>query len=102
MAQGIVSQNYLSQNDANSSVDDVKNTVDELPKVLDDSADISLVVSDNPLVASDEDLIEKDWIEKAKKIISEYKEDPYMQDEEVNKLQADYIEKRYGRKIGSS
>lgn len=102
MAQGIVSQNYLPQNDANPSVDDVKNTVDELPKVLDDSAASSLLVSDNPLIASDEDLIEKDWVEKAKKIIAEYRQDPYMQDEEVNKLQADYIEKRYGRKIGSS
>jgi len=61
----------------------------------------TVVVGDNPLVASDDDLIEKEWVEKAKKIVSETHDDPYKQDEAVNQLQADYISKRYGRKLGA-
>lgn len=57
---------------------------------------------DNPIIAADEDLIEKEWVDKAKKIISETKDDPYRREQEVSKLQADYIEKRYGRRIGQS
>jgi hypothetical protein len=53
----------------------------------------------NPLVAGDDDLIEKEWIEKAKKIIQETRSDPYTQEKEVSKLQADYIKKRYGKDI---
>jgi len=58
--------------------------------------------NDNPLIASDDDLIEKEWVEKAKKIVSETHDDPYTQDKAVNQLQADYINKRYGRKLGLS
>lgn len=53
----------------------------------------------NPSVAADEDLIEKEWVEKAKKIISETKHDPYAQEQAVTKLQADYLNKRYGKVI---
>jgi len=62
----------------------------------------TIISDDNPLVASDDDLIEKEWIEKAKKIVSETRDNPYAQDEAISKLQADYIDKRYGRKLGSS
>ncbi|HSE61818.1 MAG TPA: hypothetical protein VLA88_06015 [Candidatus Saccharimonadales bacterium] len=53
----------------------------------------------NPLVASDEDVIEKEWVDKAKKIVAQTKADPYTQEKEVSKLQADYIKKRYGKEI---
>lgn len=53
----------------------------------------------NPTVAGDDDLIEKVWVVKAKKIIQETKGDPYAQEREVSKLQADYIKKRYGKDI---
>lgn len=59
----------------------------------------STEIPDVPSVAADEDLIEKEWVDKAKKIISETKEDPYARDEEVSKLQVEYIKKRYGRSI---
>lgn len=55
---------------------------------------------DNPLTAGDDDVIEKEWVDKAKKIISTTKGDPYRREYEVGKLQADYIEKRYGKKLG--
>ncbi|MDB5187476.1 MAG: hypothetical protein JWM07_948 [Candidatus Saccharibacteria bacterium] len=61
-----------------------------------------LVVDDNPIAASDDDLIEKEWVDKAKKIIMQTKDDPYRREIEVNKLQADYLRKRYGKELGSS
>jgi hypothetical protein len=59
-------------------------------------------LNDAPLVANDDDLIEKEWVEKAKRIISETKEDPYRREMEVGQLQADYLRKRYGKEIGVS
>lgn len=61
---------------------------------------ISIPASDtNPVSASDEDVIEKEWVDKAKKIVAQTKDDPYAQEKEVSKLQADYLKKRYGREI---
>lgn len=60
------------------------------------------VTNDAPLIANDDDLIEKEWVDKAKKIIIETKDDPYHREEAVGKLQRDYLEKRYGRHIGSA
>jgi hypothetical protein len=59
-------------------------------------------VDDLPVVANDDDLIEKEWVDKAKKIIMETKDDPYRREQEVGRLQADYLYKRYGRKLGAS
>lgn len=53
----------------------------------------------SPLIAGDDDLIEKEWVDKAKKIIQETRSDPYTQEKEVSKLQADYIKKRYGKDV---
>jgi hypothetical protein len=54
---------------------------------------------DNPASAADEDLVEKEWIDKAKKIVAQTRDDPYTQEKEVSKLQADYLKKRYGREL---
>lgn len=55
-----------------------------------------------PTVANDDDLIEKEWVDKAKKIIADTQNDPYMREQEVNKLQIDYLRKRYGKELGAS
>lgn len=62
------------------------------PKVVDDR-DIG------PPVADDVDVIEKEWVNKAKAIVNEHKHDPYNQEKETSKLQADYLKKRYGKEI---
>lgn len=59
-------------------------------------------VDDTPTVANDDDLIEKEWIEKAKRVLAETKEDPALRETEIKKLQLDYIRKRYGREIGET
>lgn len=66
------------------------------------TAEPSAPVSDMPLVAGDEDLIEKEWVDKAKKIVEETKDDPYRREQEVGKLQADYLRKRYGKELHTS
>lgn len=57
---------------------------------------------DVPVVAGDDDLIEKEWVDKAKKIIAETRDDPYRREREISKLQIEYIRRRYGREIGDS
>lgn len=71
------------------------------PAPQDDAAAVN-PVSDTPLVAGDDDLIEKEWVDKAKKIIAETKDDPYKREQEVGKLQADYLKKRYGHELGEA
>lgn len=55
--------------------------------------------TDVPLIADDVDVIEKEWVDKAKKIVSATKTDPHTQEKEVSKLQADYLMKRYNKKL---
>lgn len=55
--------------------------------------------STNPAVANDVHVIEKEWVDKAKKIVSETLDDPYMQNHNVSLLKADYMKKRYGKDI---
>ena len=57
---------------------------------------------DSPAVAADEDLIEKEWVDKAKRIIADTKDDPYRREREVGRLQADYLKKRYGKELGAA
>jgi Txe/YoeB family toxin of Txe-Axe toxin-antitoxin module len=57
---------------------------------------------DSPIVAGDEDVIEKEWVDKAKKIIQETKDDPYARTTRVNELQRDYLKKRYSKDLGAS
>lgn len=52
-----------------------------------------------PMTAGDNDLIEKDWVEAAKRIIEENKQDPYTQSRALTALREDYMRKRYGRDI---
>lgn len=66
-----------------------------------DDTTIVQPVTDPPSVANDDDLIEKEWVDKAKKVIADTKDDPYRREQEVSRLQADYLAKRYGRRLGS-
>lgn len=57
---------------------------------------------DSPIVANDDDLIEKEWVDKAKKILADTRDDPYRREKEISQLQIEYIRRRYGRQIGNS
>ncbi len=71
------------------------------PPTDDAIATLPQVQDDTPATANDNELIEKEWVDKAKKVIAETKDDPYRREQEVSRLQADYLLKRYGRKLGS-
>jgi hypothetical protein len=61
----------------------------------------SVASSTTPLVAADDDLIEKEWVDKAKEIIEQTRDDPYVRTQRVNELQRDYLQKRYGKVVGA-
>lgn len=52
-----------------------------------------------PATAANDDLIEREWVEKAKKVVAETRNDPHAQDIAIGRLQADYLKKRYGKII---
>ena len=64
--------------------------------------DPQLATTASPMVAADEDLIEKEWVDKAKEIITQTKDDPHARTAQVNALQRDYLQKRYGKVVGAS
>lgn len=73
-----------------------------LPQVDDQSGTGAVQQDDSwSADAADEDLIEKEWVDRAKKIIEDTKEDPYRREQEIGQLQREYIKKRYGREVGT-
>lgn len=70
--------------------------------VSDDGVTTDSTVVDSPAIAGDEDLIEKEWVDRAKKIVSDTRDDPYQQENAVSALQKDYQKKRYGRELGEA
>ncbi len=56
----------------------------------------------SPQIADDIDLIEKEWVEKAKEIVSKTKENPYLQNKAISEIKADYIKKRYNKDLAKS
>ncbi len=87
------------QGPSNSGSPPIAMPLPQLPAPQTDQAVVQPVMNDNPLVAADEDVIEKEWVQKAKKVVEQTKGDPHAQEKEVSKLQADYIKKRYGKEI---
>lgn len=77
-------------------------TVAVLPgPVIADGSGQPAILNDVPLIADDDDLIEKEWVERAKKIVSDTKGDPHKRDDQATELKVNYLLKRFGRKIGS-
>lgn len=75
-----------------------------LPTPVAPPADDTAVVTEDdlPVAAADDDLIEKEWVDKAKKIIADTKDDPARREKEVGRLQVDYLKKRYGKELGAA
>lgn len=56
----------------------------------------------NPVIAADGDLIEKEWVDRAKQIVTETRDQPRLREERTSELKRDYLGKRFGREIGVS
>jgi hypothetical protein len=72
------------------------------PVPVQDDTTAAQATDDMPAVAADEDLIEKEWVDKAKQIISETRDDPAARERQVGRLQSDYLKKRYGKELGAT
>ena len=71
-----------------------------LPGPVPAQQSIPVAVTTTPPKADDNDVIEKEWIAKVKQVISSTSGDPHAQQSEVSRLMADYVLKRFGKKIG--
>lgn len=99
----MAAEHYEQKSETNAIMTDVATTtILPTPVIKDDAVVDNATIDDTPLVANDDDLIEKEWVDKAKKIVAETQNNPYGRDEAVNKLQVDYIKKRYGRELGAA
>jgi hypothetical protein len=67
---------------------------------LTQSDDSTTTHADNSLSSSDDnDLIDKEWVEKAKAIIENNRNDPYKQSEGLTNLKAEYMKKQFNKSI---
>ncbi len=66
------------------------------------SSDSTQVISSNPISANDDDMIEKEWVSRAKQILTQTRDDPYARERAIGELQRDYLMKRYGKQLGST
>lgn len=78
-----------------SSTDDLLD--EDSPQTVPDSRALIPV----PDEAADNDLIEKEWVLKAKQIVEHTSEDPFLQQQELSKIKADYMKKRYNKDLGT-
>lgn len=49
--------------------------------------------------AQDTDRIEKEWVDKAKAVIAKTRDDPFEQKNEMSKVKAEYISKRFNKTL---
>jgi len=56
-------------------------------------ADDSHNVADNP------DHIEREWVDKVKNVVASTRDDPYLQKDQMSKVKAEYIRKRFNKQI---
>lgn len=55
-----------------------------------------------PSTAAHDDIIEKEWVDRAKKIVTDTPDDPHKREEQVTALHNDYLRKRFGKKLGAA
>lgn len=71
-----------------------------LPTSAAPTDDVTVTTNDSiRKLMEDSDLIEKEWVDRAKKIVDANREDPYKQSEELTVVKADYLKKRYDKNI---
>src|SRR5579862_1189528 len=49
--------------------------------------------------AQDGDNIEREWVDKVKNVIARTQDDPYLQKDQMSKVKAEYIQKRFNKTI---
>lgn len=57
------------------------------------------VPTDPRSTAQDSDHLEQEWLDKTKAVIQRTQDDPYMQKNQVSRIKAEYIQKRFNKTI---
>jgi hypothetical protein len=52
-----------------------------------------------PVLGQDDDVdaLDKQWVAKAKAVVANTKDDPYLQSHELSRVKADFLQARYGK-----
>ena len=87
-------QPAASQPTAKLSRDDVSAVIAAVPGPNGPSGAVP-----TPTMASDVDVIEPEWVDKAEEVVRAHQGDPYGEEEAIEDLQQDYLQKRYGYKV---
>jgi hypothetical protein len=88
--------------ESRAAIVDMPTTIAPTPTAAVPSPVVDGGASSAPLAADDSDLIEKEWVDRAKKIIQETHDDPAKREQQVSALQKDYLRKRYGKELGAA
>lgn len=81
-----------------ATLDDIPTT--NQPIIAAPPQDITVPVPTDPKsVAQDSDHIEQEWVDKAKAIIRRTQDDPYLQKDQMSRIKAEYIQKRFNKTI---
>lgn len=74
-------------------------TVDQ-PVIAAPPQDVTKPVPTDPKsIADDAERIEREWVDKVKNIIAQTQDDPHLQKEQMSKVKAEYIQKRFNKTI---
>ncbi len=92
-ASGVTSDDDSDDSDDSASATSVNTKVDLKQRPS------KSVLAGTPAAAEDKDDIEKEWVNKAKKIVEQTKADPFLQERAVSRLQADYMKKRFNKDV---
>ncbi len=85
---------------ANDAVAAAMSSVAAIPTVATPApADDSAASTPATAIADDADVIEKEWVDKAKRIVAETRGDPHKKSQELTGLKREYIETRFGKVI---
>jgi hypothetical protein len=58
-----------------------------------------IATDDSHIIADDVDVIEKEWVSRAKKIATMTSNDPFIETQEIGKLKAAYMKKRFNKDV---
>ena len=62
--------------------------------------DTGTIEEQNPEIAADGHKLEKQWVQRTEEVIEKTKGDPREKENQVNRLKADYLLKRFNRRLG--
>lgn len=93
-------ENLTPKSEIESMVSELNTVTSISVQPIDDSVVVDDTTKISDISDNDDEVIARSWVDKAKKIINETKDDPYRQEEAVGQLQSDYLKDRYGKGFG--